>query len=145
MASRNCRRQLSWLQFGLRDEVGAVHAEVVFVPVVSVEDMGELMRQFKRSNAMVPLMLTKWLETYFRSESIVLPFRGAWSSKTPVAALNSDICPSFRKAVRIPGSEKLVPFFSFPSIPGPLTSWPTRLFRKGSIILEGRSVPGPVP
>jgi hypothetical protein len=82
---------------------------------------------------------------YFRFEFMVLPLRGVSVSKTPIAALSSEICPSFRKAVRMFGRVNFVPLVSVPSIPGPVASNPTRDFRKGSIILEGRSVPGPVP
>lgn len=31
--------------------------------------------QFRRSNATVPRMLTKWLEMYFQSLGIAVPFR----------------------------------------------------------------------
>lgn len=147
---RNCRRQLLWLQFACAVfvVVGEAHVDVGLVVLVKDGDREEEeggTRQFKRSNAIVPRMLTKWLEMYFRLESMVLLLRGLSVSNTPITTLSSEICPSFRKAVRMFGRVKFVPLLSVPSIPGPEASNSTREFRKGSIILEGRSVPGPVP
>ena len=67
------------------------------------------------------------------------------SSNTPVAVLSSVIWPSFREVVRMLEKVKVVSLASGQSIPVPGESNPTRVFRKGSIIADGRSVPGPIP
>ena len=72
-----------------------------------------------RSKATVPLMLTKWLAIYFQSSGISEPLSVGWSSQTPVAAPSSVIWPSFKNAVRMFGSVKVVPFAYVPLIPGP--------------------------
>jgi hypothetical protein len=59
----NCRRQLLWLQFAcvVFVVVGEAHVEVGLVVVVEDGDWEEEggTSQFKRSNAIVPRMLTK--------------------------------------------------------------------------------------
>ena len=67
------------------------------------------------------------------------------SSNTPVAALSSVIWPSFREAVRILETVKVVSLASGQLIPVPGESSPTRVFRKDSNIADGRSDPGPIP
>lgn len=107
------------------------------------EDGG--MGQFNRSKAMVPRMLTNRLDLYFRAGSICSASRAGSSSKTPEAATNSVIWPSLRKAVRMLGRVNAVPLASFPGVPGPDERMDMRLLRNGSIILDGRPVPGPTP
>jgi hypothetical protein len=51
-------------------EVGVWMLDVVVFPEA------EPPAQFRRSNATVPRMLTKWLEMYFQSLGIAVPFSG---------------------------------------------------------------------
>ncbi len=67
------------------------------------------------------------------------------SSQTPIADPTSVIWPSLTKAVRILGKVNDVPLAKVPFFPGPSARRPTRLLTNGNIILDGRSVPGPMP
>jgi hypothetical protein len=64
---------------------------------------GAATSQVRRSNATVPRIETKWLAMYVQSSGMASPESTVESSQTPVAAPNSVIWPSFKKAVMMSG------------------------------------------
>jgi len=82
-----------WLQPCARG-VEETAVQVVGVGVVVERVVGDGIAaalHFRRSNATVPLWVTKWLEMYFRSSRRWEEVNGSWESKAPVPATSSVI------------------------------------------------------
>ena len=101
---------------------------VFFVDDDDDDDDGKGTSQFNLSNPIVPLILTnleaRYLYPSFHPSPLNPPSTS--SSQIPLAAPNSVICPSFIKAVKIPGTSNSVPFPNIPLCPGPFESRETR-------------------